>query len=119
MSNYALATAVEYKIPVISLVIDNYGQSIERHGQLINYGQRSRKTANPIIQILLKSLRLTDRYSWYYSPPLFSFLPFHAATSKGKPAGFNIRESLKNPYEKRMKSGFASIYFPLDNSNMV
>jgi acetolactate synthase-1/2/3 large subunit len=39
MSNYALATAVEYKIPVIWLVINNYGQSIERHGQLINYGR--------------------------------------------------------------------------------
>jgi acetolactate synthase I/II/III large subunit len=39
MSNYALATAVEYKIPVIWVVINNYGQSIERHGQLINYGR--------------------------------------------------------------------------------
>jgi acetolactate synthase-1/2/3 large subunit len=39
MSNYALATAVEYKIPVIWVLINNYGQSIERHGQLINYGR--------------------------------------------------------------------------------
>jgi acetolactate synthase-1/2/3 large subunit len=39
MSNYALATAVEYKIPVIWVVVNNYGQSIERHGQLINYGR--------------------------------------------------------------------------------
>ncbi len=39
MSNYALATAVEYKIPVIWVVINNYGQSIERHGQLVNYGR--------------------------------------------------------------------------------
>lgn len=39
MSNYALATAIEYKIPVIWVVINNYGQSIERHGQLINYGR--------------------------------------------------------------------------------
>ncbi len=39
MSNYAMATAVEYKIPVIWVVINNYGQSIERHGQLINYGR--------------------------------------------------------------------------------
>jgi acetolactate synthase-1/2/3 large subunit len=39
MSNYVLATAVEYKIPVIWMVINNFGQSIERHGQLINYGR--------------------------------------------------------------------------------
>jgi acetolactate synthase-1/2/3 large subunit len=39
MSNYAMATAVEYKIPVIWVVINNFGQSIERHGQLINYGR--------------------------------------------------------------------------------
>ena len=39
MSSYALATAVEYKIPVIWVLINNYGQSIERHGQLINYGR--------------------------------------------------------------------------------
>jgi len=39
MSNYALAMAVEYKIPVIWMVINNYGQSIERHGQLLNYGR--------------------------------------------------------------------------------
>jgi acetolactate synthase-1/2/3 large subunit len=39
MSNYALATAVEYKINVIWVIINNYGQSIERHGQLINYGR--------------------------------------------------------------------------------
>jgi acetolactate synthase-1/2/3 large subunit len=39
MSNCALATAVEYKIPVIWVLINNYGQSIERHGQLINYGR--------------------------------------------------------------------------------
>ena len=39
MSNYALATAVEYNIPVIWVLINNYGQSIERHGQLINYGR--------------------------------------------------------------------------------
>jgi acetolactate synthase I/II/III large subunit len=39
MSNYALATALEYKIPVIWVVINNYGQSIERHGQIINYGR--------------------------------------------------------------------------------
>jgi acetolactate synthase-1/2/3 large subunit len=39
MSNYVLATAVEYKIPVVWVVINNYGQSIERHGQLINYGR--------------------------------------------------------------------------------
>jgi len=39
MSSYAMATAVEYKIPVIWVLINNYGQSIERHGQLINYGR--------------------------------------------------------------------------------
>lgn len=39
MSNYALATAVEYNLPVIWVLINNYGQSIERHGQLINYGR--------------------------------------------------------------------------------
>jgi acetolactate synthase-1/2/3 large subunit len=39
MSSYALATAVEYKINVIWVIINNYGQSIERHGQLINYGR--------------------------------------------------------------------------------
>ena len=39
MSNYVLATAAEYRIPVVWVVINNFGQSIERHGQLINYGR--------------------------------------------------------------------------------
>jgi len=54
MSNYAMATAVEYNIPVIWVLINNYGQSIERHGQLINYGrevwstfERNGKLFNP------------------------------------------------------------------------
>jgi acetolactate synthase-1/2/3 large subunit len=41
MANYAMATAVEYHIPVVWVLINNYGQSIERHGQLVNFGRET------------------------------------------------------------------------------
>jgi acetolactate synthase-1/2/3 large subunit len=41
MANYAMGTAVEYNIPVVWVLINNYGQSIERHGQLANFGRET------------------------------------------------------------------------------
>ena len=68
MSSYVLATALEYKIPVIWVLINNYGQSIERHGQLINYGrevwssfERDGKLYNPDFMKMAQSYGVKGR----------------------------------------------------------